>query len=278
MPDKLQGARKRIQQWRESRGMSDIEFGTSSMVSFLLLGTVFESVLFLLGNQYAIALPPIYLVAVAIVLGKCRKRLKGERTLIIAFFMTSVLAVPFSSLAITSPGGLVTAGVFDPFLNADFTMLLFVFLQISLVYSTALLINYIRRERAVSKAGPTLRETQGQEKNRPRGTGVPKSLEVTSSTSDIPLVRTLILEGAFTSAYALGWSVIDRSLESLTGIRGDREGAMRIGFRNPEFERFHVIRNAMIHDGYKPDETEALGLFGLLNSFVSFLTDMQKEA
>ena len=95
---------------------------------------------------------------------------------------------------------------------------------------------------------------------------------------DVPTARRAFIEGNFDVVFAIGWSILDRALQSLTGIPSDVGGAKRVGVYSPEFQEAYDVRNRMIHGGYKPNAVDAIKLVVQLRILMEALDPRHPKA
>lgn len=244
-----------------------------------ILGIIAELSPFLMGSEISILLlilPLFYSIFVTGFFLKLRYRLKGYELTAILVFLLCFLATPFSGLAIVNPEIFSSLGFMDVYTSRKFSILFFLTLQMLLIYSAVLLASTSWRTRILNKNKLDLNSLRTLHKN-----AILKNVHDINETkldeilSGIPSVRELFTNGEFGMVVTWGWSIIDRTLEALTGTRDDRKGAKKIGFYNREFEKCYQIRNSMVHEGYLPNHQDALSILKRVKVLLRVLSKKQ---
>lgn len=238
-----------------------------------ILGIFAELSPFLMGSGISILLPIFYCIFVTGLFLKLRYRLKGYELTAMLAFLLCVFATPFSGLAIVNPEIFSSVGVMDAYTSRRLSILFSLTLQMFLIYSAVLLASISWRTRILNKNRLNLNSLRTLHKK-----AILKNAHNINETkldeilSEIPSVRELFTNGEFGMVVTWGWSIIDRTLEALTGTRDDRKGARKIGFYNKEFEKCYQIRNSMVHEGYLPNHQDALSILKRLKALLCVLS------
>jgi hypothetical protein len=245
---------------------------TESLLIILLLGTMAELSPFFIEPEMKLGLllPIIYFVIVTIIFFKFRYRLKGNQILAAFILSACFFSAPFGALAILNPDILSRIGIMNVGASKEISTLFFWAIQALFVYSGALYASIGWRITLLNNEG--LSRGSLLDLHKKAISKNVSSVKLEETLYGIPDLRQSFINGEYGMVVAWGWSIIDRTLEALTGTRADREGAKRIGFYSREFERCYTIRNAMVHDGYLPNHNDALLILKRVKALLSLLS------
>jgi len=242
-----------------SKRTYQIETDNASAALLFILGWTMEAFPLLHGQLYGLALLVAYPVLTLVISRKYSDAFKGNQILSTVFFLSSVLALPFSSLALQNPNVLAFTGLMDVPTSRSFAFMLAMSNQAAAVYSTVLMLSVASRTNRLRSKGLSLNSLMDLQKFVLSGLrDDAKFDQLKEPFFDMPTVRKAFIEGNYDVVVALGWSVIDRILEILTGIRSDVKAAKQLGLHSSDFKAAYKVRNSVVHDGYKPNSTDAI--------------------